>query len=205
MADDVVAVVSALGGGPVDAFGHSMGGAALLLAERRAPGTLRRAALYEPIVRTAAWFPAGPDGENRMAGPARHRRGTFASRADAMWRYAARPPLAEMRADALAAYVEFGFVDEPDGSVQLACPPEHEARTFEGAGTMTVEMCADVTTPILVGAGETDVGPGPAEYAGPVAAALPAGSLITYAHLGHFGPFQDPVGVAADVIRFLND
>ena len=33
----------------------------------------------------------------------------------------------------LDAYVRWGFVDRPDGQVELACPPEAEATTFEVA------------------------------------------------------------------------
>ena len=43
LADDVLAVVDDLGGGPLDVVGHSMGGAGLLRAEVLRPGTIRRA------------------------------------------------------------------------------------------------------------------------------------------------------------------
>src|SRR4051794_39364521 len=49
-ADDLAAVLAELGDDPIDAFGHSMGGAALMLVEARRPGTLRSAYLFEPIV-----------------------------------------------------------------------------------------------------------------------------------------------------------
>ncbi len=71
MIDDVLATVDALGGGPVAAFGHSMGGACLMGAELRRPGTIARAFLFEPII-----VPAGFDvpGRNPMADAARRRR-----------------------------------------------------------------------------------------------------------------------------------
>ena len=49
MADDVLAVLERIGE-PAAGFGHSMGGAALLLAEERRPGTLHGMFLFEPIV-----------------------------------------------------------------------------------------------------------------------------------------------------------
>ena len=50
---------------------------------------------------------------------ARRRRANFPSRADALHRYASRPPLNELRADSLFSYVEHGFRDMTDGTVTL--------------------------------------------------------------------------------------
>jgi pimeloyl-ACP methyl ester carboxylesterase len=202
MADDVFAVVDALGERSVVAFGHSMGGAAILLAELRRPGTVRAAYLYEPIVVNEAWRSARGS-ENPMSGAARKRREVFASRAEALSRYASRPPLNVMRADALAAYVEHGFVDLPDGTVRLACRAETEALTFEADDKIDIELVSAVTAPITVGGGEHEEGPGPADLAGPLAAALAHGRLVRYPLLGHFGPFQDPPLIARDVISAL--
>jgi hypothetical protein len=41
------------------------------------------------------------------------------------------PPLDALAPEALEAYVRWGFVDRPDGQVELACPPEAEATLFE--------------------------------------------------------------------------
>ena len=113
---------------PAAGFGHSMGGAALLMAEERRPGTFDRLFLFEPIVFPDDFRLTAP---NMMSDLARSRRSTFPSRDDALARYASRPPLNTMRADVLKAYVDDGFVDLPDGSVRLACLPDDEARTFE--------------------------------------------------------------------------
>ncbi len=128
MAQDVLAVIDRLGTKPAAGFGHSMGGAALLMAEERRPGTFDRLFLFEPIVFPDDFRLTAP---NTMSDLARSRRSTFPSRDDALARYASRPPLNTMRADVLKAYVDDGFVDLPDGSVRLACLPDDEARTFE--------------------------------------------------------------------------
>jgi pimeloyl-ACP methyl ester carboxylesterase len=198
MGDDVLACVDALGGAPVFAVGHSMGGAAILLAELTRPGSVRAAYLYEPIV-----FPAGlrsPDEPNLLAESARRRREVFASRAEALYRYASRPPLGELRADALAAYVEHGFVDLPDGTVRLACRGALEAATFEASGKVTPEMTTAVQCPVVVACGVQAEGPNPAGFAPAVAEALPRGRLVTYPNLGHFGPLQDPVTTGRDAL-----
>lgn len=203
MADDVLAVVDAIGGGPIDAFGHSMGGASLLAAELRRPGMLRRAFLFEPIVLPDAWGNESP-GTNPMAAAARRRRPTFASRDEAMGRYARRLPLNTWRADALAAYIDHGFAERPDGSVTLKCTPEHEAQTFEGAAKPTVDGVRAVQARVAIACGGRDHA-GPAFFAPMVAGALPNGELVRYPELSHFGPFEDPHLLAVELDAFLQN
>lgn len=196
MTDDVLAVADAIGSGPLLGYGHSMGGACLVAAELRRPGTLRRAVIFEPII-----VPRGfdsPPGGNHLAVSARRRRPSFPSRPDALTRYASRPPLGAFRADALAAYVEHGFVEDDDGTVTLACSPVHEAAAFEAPGKPQIGEVDGVAVPVVVGCGQRYLGPGPADFAPDVADALPQGSLVRYAHLNHFGPFQDPDTLADD-------
>lgn len=200
MTDDVLAAADAIGPGPLLAYGHSMGGACLAAAELRRPGTLDRAVLFEPII-----VPPGFDapGANPLADSARRRRRAFASRPEALARYASRPPLGAFRADALSAYVEHGFVDQPEGTVALACAPEDEAATFEAPGKPQISQLGPVHTPIVVACGERDPFPGPAGFAPLVAEALPHGELRRYPTVGHFGPFQDPDTLADDAATFF--
>jgi pimeloyl-ACP methyl ester carboxylesterase len=218
MADDVLAAVDEIvarsgrfpaqpaagpgdGSGEVLAFGHSLGGAAVLLAELTRPGTFAAAYLFEPIV-----WPAGfqhPDGVNPMAGPARRRREVFPSRADALARYASRPPLGELRADCLWAYVDAGFEDLPDGTVRLRCRAESEASTFQMEVEVTVDRFTGVELPVTVAVGQRDGESGPALLAPALVDALPGAQLLGYPHLSHFGPLQDPDTVAADVSATL--
>jgi pimeloyl-ACP methyl ester carboxylesterase len=200
MGDDVLAVVDHIGA-PITGFGHSMGGAALLVAERARPGTVRSAFLYEPIIPPSPLPAAFGAQENPMAASARKRRATFPSRAEALARYAGRPPLGMLRADALAAYVEEGFADQPDGTVTLKCTPEDEAATFEAAGYITTADLGEIDLPVTVAVGERHDGFGPPLFVPPIVEALPRGELVGYAHLDHFGPFQDPDTIAEDVIR----
>lgn len=195
MADDVLAVVDHVGM-PAFGFGHSMGGAALLLAEERRPGTFAGMFLYEPIVLPDDFHPGA---SNYMAEMARARRASFPSRGDALERYASRLPLNTLRADVLAAYVDDGFVDLPDGSVRLACLPEDEARTFESESKLYTSRVTDVETPVAVAVGHDEEGPNPARLGPGLVAALRRAELIRRPQLGHLGPFQDPALVAADL------
>lgn len=199
-ADDVLAVVEALGGGPIDAVGHSLGGAALVRAEARRPGTLRRAYLFEPIVVPGGRSPRG----NPMAVAARKRRHEFASRADALRSYAGRPPLGYLRADCLAAYVLHGFKELDDGTARLRCAGEHEARMFEATGSITTEDATKVDVPVVVARGALAEGwGGPAAFSPAVAEALPQGRLSEHPLLGHFGPLEHPPQIAADALTVL--
>lgn len=194
MIDDVLAVVAAIGEGPVHGFGHSMGGACLLGAELRRPGTVRSAYVFEPIVIPSSW--TEDPGQNPLAASARRRRASFPSRAEALARYASRPPLGTWRADALHAYVEDGFVDEPDGSITLACTPEHEAQVFEAGGKPRIGDLGPVAIPVVVAYGGRDGKMGPEGFAPAVADALPDGRGVQFPSLSHFGPFQDPQTIA---------
>ena len=141
-ADDVLAVVDAWEVDDLVAVGHSKGGAALLLAEQRRPGTFRALWLYEPVV-----FPSGatigpsPTGSpsspsepsNPLAEGALRRRSTFASRQAAYDNYRSKPPLSVLDPAALHAYVDHGFDDQPDGTVALKCRPEVESAIFRMA------------------------------------------------------------------------
>jgi pimeloyl-ACP methyl ester carboxylesterase len=198
-ADDLLDVIDALDVGPISVFGHSLGGGVSLLAEHRRPGTLRSAFFYEPIVVPAleGMMPAGP---SAMSEGARRRRPTFPSTAAALHRYASRSPLNELRADSLFAYVEYGFRELPDGSVQLKCLPEHEAATFSAEGKPTLEVAAKVQTPTTIAIGTTEEGWTPATFGPDIVDALPNGRLEVHETLGHFGPLQDPVAVAESIV-----
>ena len=172
---DLLAVADRLGPPPITGFGHSLGGGTLLLAEHERPGTFGSLVLFEPIV-----FPDDFefDGENPMAAPARSRRPSFPSRADALARYASRPPLNEMRPDVLEIYVRDGFVDQPDGSVVWRARPTTRRRRSPRTTKVRTSTIADVTSAVtvLTGADDEDA-PSPARYGPAIVAALPNGRL----------------------------
>lgn len=202
MGGDVLAVVDDLGGerGQLLGIGHSMGGAALLMAEQERPGTFAGLWLFEPIAPPPALASAQAGG-NRLADGAERRRPSFPSLADALANYASKPPLDVARADALHAYVRHGFVAGEDGAVHLACRPADEAQVFRGGGAHGVfDRLAQVACAVQVVCGGED--DGPAVFAPRIAEALPQGTLETRAHLGHFGPLEAPAELAASVRAF---
>ena len=197
--DDVLAVVDALQlpAGQVLGVGHSMGGAALLLAEQARPGTFAGLWLYEPITPPPAAMP-GVDGPNPLADGAARRRSSFPSAEAALANFAAKPPLNVLRADALHAYVRHGFVPGEDGAVHLACRPEDESQTYRQApGHQAFARLGEVACPVVVACGRDE--PGPVRFAPAVADALPHGRLERHP-FGHFGPLEAPE-VCADAVR----
>ena len=189
--------------GGLVAFGHSMGGASLVMAAHANPGLFETLVVFEPII-----FPApdvGPKGEpTPMIAAARNRRATFDSYEAAIERYASKPPMQFFDADILRSYVEHGFT--PIGTatgagVELRCAPEHEARTFETGGTHGFwDLLPEVETRVIVVSGKVDEERSPAGIAAGVAERLPNGSFIELAAGNHLTPFITP-DVIADLLR----
>lgn len=202
MADDVLAVVDAIGLTGARGVGHSMGGAALLLAEQRRPGTFAALWVFEPIVFPPLEGTAGRP--NPLATAARRRRPWFPDRATAYDNFASKPPLSSLAPAALRAYVDFGLRPTGDGdAVELACAPETEARVFDnGMAHPTFAHLGEVGCPVVVAA-SGDAG-GPAQIAPLVADALPHGRLERHPEVTHFGPMEDPAGMATAVRAALD-
>lgn len=198
MVRDVTAAAAAIGDRPIHVVGHSMGGAAALAAEARSPGTFATAYVYEPIIMDPS---SARSSSNPLADAARKRRNVFASRESALWRYATRPPLNELEAGSLAAYVQHGFADAPDGTVRLKCSGENEARTFEASGSITTREVAAASLPTLVVCGDPSTPL--AGMARAVAAALPGAQLRTHPELGHFGPLQAPSLIGSEIRQHI--
>lgn len=202
--DDAVAMATWLvdqTGTPIDAFGHSMGGACLLMAAHRAPGLFRRLVVFEPIV-----FPPGGIGnaptdsaegfESPMVIGARRRRSTFASYDAAIANFANKPPLDAFTPAALDAYVRYGFAQSADGEVHLKCSPDTEAGTFATGGVhQTWEHLPTIDTEVLVIAGVMQPMQ-PSMIAGSVAERLPNGRFVQRDDLNHFGPMTHPTAIA---------
>lgn len=191
-------------GAPIDAFGHSMGGACLLMAAHRNPGLFRRLVVFEPIVFPPDGLAGGPsDGESPMVAGARRRRASFPSYEAAIANYAAKPPLNAFTPQSLDAYVRYGFA-QGDGEVHLKCTPDTEASTFASGGAhRTWDVLPEIHTEVLVVAGVVQPMQ-PSRIAEDVAAQLPNGRYLQRDELDHFGPMTHPREIAAIVANELS-
>lgn len=201
---DVLATVDAIerrsaDRGPVFGVGHSLGGAALLIAEALRPGTFAAIYCFEPILlptelrRTA-------EVANPLSDGARRRRAIFASRAEALDRYRSRPPLSSLDPEVLFLYVEHGFEDAPGGTVRLRCKPEDEALIFAaGFESDALDHLEAVHCPVTIATGTSSGDLGRAS-ASRIVAQLAGGRLVELDGLGHLGPLEAPLAVAGSVL-----
>ncbi|BDA49390.1 Uncharacterized hydrolase SAV2581 at N-terminal half [Coccomyxa sp. Obi] len=222
-ADDLLAIVDHFNQQDCYVFGHSGGGLAALMAEQHRPGTFKAMYLYEPVV----FGPesAGADEQTNafvdlakirtahaafspdfLAVRALKRRRRFASKAAALQSFASKPPFQDFQSSALSAYIEHGLRELSDGTVELKCTPEVEARIYTDVwevGRRTFGRLRDVKCPVTIAAG-AEVVPGrmmAGELEAPrIAAQLSLGRFEQYRWMGHFGPFDSPAFVADRVI-----
>jgi pimeloyl-ACP methyl ester carboxylesterase len=202
-AGDVLAVTDHLalaGRDDLLACGHSKGGAALLLAAARAPGTYARIWTYEPVM-----LPGKPSPERQevfaMAHTAR-RRNEWSSTDEAFAVYGSKPPLDAMSDESLRAYVGYGLRDRGDGVFELKCRPEVEARIYAmGMQHSAYDDLTHIDVPVRVVCGETSNDVSPA-FGARIVDRLPQGSLEVMEGCGHFGPQQDPHATARSIVAF---
>ena len=205
--DDEEAVAVALSQEPgatggLFGFGHSLGGAGLVMAASRRPGLFSRLVLYEPIISPPGiGFPDDVDPDSTpLVAAARRRRATFGSFDEAFANYANKPPLAAFDPDALWAYVSHGFTAD-GGEVRLKCDPRYEAETFRRAFDAHVwDLLSSIEIPVTVIAGTKRPHENPTVMAPHVAEALPHGSYLARLDLDHFGPMTRP-DVVAELVR----
>lgn len=200
MASDVLAVTSHADHDRVIGIGHSMGGASLVMAELLNPGTFAAVVLIEPIIFGG---PYRRDPDHPLVALALRRRDRFESRAAVLDSYASKPPFATWHPDALAGYVDGGFVEDGD-SVRLRCAPRAEAEVFTAASAHAAwERLGEVTTParILYGADTDTYSAGHGEA---LAARMVRAEAAAVPGTGHFLPMERP-DVVADAVRSVED
>lgn len=208
VADDVLAAVDGLGLHGGLAAGHSMGSAALLLAELRRPGTFRALYCYEPV--TAPLDTDEPMRDEVLAELTLRRRDRFESRDAARANFAAKAPFDTFHPASLEAYLEHCFVPDPDagapaGAITLACPKADESELYRlGRHHGLYERLAEIAVPVTVAAGPREPG-SPSSFAAGVVQRLGRARLIRHEDLGHFGPQQDPARIAEEIAAAWSD
>jgi pimeloyl-ACP methyl ester carboxylesterase len=230
--DDALNVARAIAprGGLVG-VGHSMGGAALLMAAHRDRERFDQLVLFEPIAipddtpdaipdDTPDDTPDGtPDGtpdvtarvpmdDHPIVVGARRRRQVFDSFEDAIENYRDKLPLSVMTPEVLRAYVEHGFrplIDDDgnDVGVEIICTSEIEAGIFMSSRDNGVwGLLPEITTPTTVVTGYIDEQQ-PSGRCADIAARLPVSSYVFIPHQSHLGPFSHPAEFADLVLAEL--
>jgi pimeloyl-ACP methyl ester carboxylesterase len=206
---DVLATIDHLGLEEPVAFGHSCGGAAILLAEEARPGTFSSLYCYEPVV-----FEEGEGimsqalaEDNPLSSGARRRRETFPSAEDAFLNFTSKPPFADLDPEALQCYVEAGFELVPAGeggdghAIRLLCRREDEAEIYRlGTSHGAFGHLKEIDCPVTLAYGQLTDAFGPA-FLEADAAQLRRSAVEVLPGIGHFGPLQRPSMVAESVAR----
>jgi pimeloyl-ACP methyl ester carboxylesterase len=199
---EVLHAATTIDQGPIDAVGHSLGGATLLRAELEKPGTFRTLWVFEPVM-----IPEGyerPDEDHPLVLAAKRRRNEFPSLESFVERLRSKPPYSECEDDAVWGYATLGTQETPTG-VSLTCSGDTEARIY-GTGTVTdFPGLNSIKTPTAVARGEL-VGTGnelPAAMAEPIASHLGEGKLLKMDGLTHFGPMEDGSRVGEAILAHL--
>ncbi|MFI4976795.1 MAG: alpha/beta fold hydrolase [Caulobacterales bacterium] len=131
--DDLIGFLHALGLEDVVLAGHSMGGTAATLAAAREPKLARGLVLFDPVVISSearAVFQRGGQLDSPLVEGARRRRAQFPSREAVFEAYQGRGAFKTWPREMLRDYIQAGFKDREDGTVELACSPEWETSNF---------------------------------------------------------------------------
>ncbi|WP_309645125.1 alpha/beta hydrolase [Phenylobacterium sp.] len=188
--DDLLALLATLDLRDMILSGHSMGGAAGVLAQALAPERVKSLVLFDPVV-----IPPTSGADVATTSPlvagALRRRAVFPGREAVIAAYSGRGAFATWTPRMLADYVAEGFVDRPDGQVELACAPAWEASNFTSHQHDTLGAFEAARVPIRILR---------AEHAStcrdhPRLAALEAAGRIameTIAGTSHFLPMERP-------------
>jgi pimeloyl-ACP methyl ester carboxylesterase len=203
MAGDIEALADALDLRGITGIGHSGGGTAIGVLAAHRPERMRRAILIDPILIYLDLRRAGVS-ENRLEIASRKRRMDWPSRAAMIESYGSRPPFNAWQPDNLANYVNFGVYDQPDGTVRLKMPGEHEAEVFRQAahGLDPEVILRGIRCPTLLIAGAESEAFPPARAERAVSL-LAHGELLSVAGEGHFAPFTRTPEVIAAIDRFI--
>ncbi|HEY7565495.1 MAG TPA: alpha/beta hydrolase [Acidimicrobiia bacterium] len=173
---------------PLIGVGHSMGGAALVMAEVLKPGTFDALVLIEPIIFPPP-FERSEDAP--MAVVAERRRREFESREAARTNFVSKLPFSRWHRSALDGYLEDGLIDTESGC-RLACWPEDEAEIYRASTAHGVwDRMGELQPPTLIMAGELS-DTHPPHFVESLAARPRRSGFELVMGTGHFLPMEKP-------------
>ncbi|MBV1904703.1 MAG: alpha/beta hydrolase, partial [Pseudomonadales bacterium] len=140
--------------------GNSLGGVISAAVASEKSSLFKRVVMLDPpIVPSAATverlglalnISGKPQGPN-LGDMARKRRAIWPSRAIAKEKWQNKPMFARWNPEAFQHYLQAGFTDRPDGTVELSCPPEVEAAIFDHTGGIDIfERAKSINCPLQI-------------------------------------------------------
>jgi pimeloyl-ACP methyl ester carboxylesterase len=196
---DIAGLLDALNIEDALIVGHSRGGGVGLLVAAALPERVQGVLVYEPTLPPQLFAQPRAAGiassrTATMAERALNRRAVFAGRDEALAHFRGRGAFQHWQDEYLHAYVQHGTVDQPDGTVALACPPWVEARLYEATPHRDAWMnlaCPDLPVLALYGerGGRAEPGRDPAAD---LRTMFPRCTAEIMADARHFGPMERP-------------
>lgn len=212
-AEDVCAVIKALGLSNIYGIGHSAGATDLLLAAKLMPACFARLFVMEPTVMDPRAARTG--GLSDFATGAVHsvlrRQAAFESAEAVLQRYRTAPVFADWTPSSLSAYIQHGFATDETGRVRLHCTPELESAMlgpiFEAMEQVYTgddrgnpfAWLSDIACPVRVATAEKSW-PVYKEMAARAVALIPQVSEWRFAGVGHCVSQENPK-IVLDALR----
>lgn len=209
--DDLLHLLAVLDRGPAILAGHSMGGAASLMAAALRPARVRALVLVEPVL-----FPAfapyvlmfgkligrNPGGPN-LVDMALKRRSVFPSFDMALKAYSGRGAFKTWPFEMVRDYLAGGLVPTgKDEEVRLACDPQWEAEDFRHPAPGVARLAGRLRCPVTLLHGS---GPGSTARESQVALfkrRKPDVRIVSVPEASHFLPMEFPERVRAEIAAF---
>lgn len=196
--DDIVALAEVLDWRDIVLCGHSAGGSTAVEVAATVPDRVAALVLTEPPLNPPVTGGIQIDPEALVAMTLK-RRSHWASRAEAEAHLGAKSPYVHWHPAARAGFFATGLRDLPDGSCELACPPEIEASVFvEARHSRAWDRLPDVRCPtwLLRATGDR----GMASTTSPqTIGRLADGRETVIEGSGHFLPLESP-DLVADLV-----
>jgi pimeloyl-ACP methyl ester carboxylesterase len=207
-AQDVLGVAARFAVRGALAIGHSMGGHAVVAAAIQDPDIFAALLLVDPVIFPPPYYGAAPPDVSYI----RRRRNRWASQAEMLERFRARPPFSAWQPEALRNYCDYALLQDGESFV-LACPPELEAAIYSlcnAAESNLYPGIPSVRQPVTVlraGSPLTmqvlDLSASPT--APELAARFAHGRDIYLPHHNHYIPMEAPELVAAEIAHFCSN
>ncbi|NOY68736.1 MAG: alpha/beta hydrolase [Deltaproteobacteria bacterium] len=204
LAEDLAAFLTALG--PENPFivGHSMGGAVAAICAAKFGLSFKKMLLFEPIFlpRNFYGMKIRVD-QHPLASRSINRKNSWESRDNALSYLKSKPLFASWDNEALELYVTFGMVEAGDGSLELACTPQHEAALFMGSIAYDPwPVLSKVDCPVLVVEAEHSENKGKIPFR-QASELFPNGEFKIMSGAGHLIPMEKPVETADLIMEFF--
>ncbi len=210
-ADDLIRGLDSIGAKGIAAVGHSLGGVVTLYAAVKRPDLFSRIVLLDPTMLDPArlWKIRlmrllGLETRRSLVEGAVRRRRHWRSVKEAFLSFKEKPLFKSWPKETVLSYAKSLIRPSAEGGVDLAYPPEWEARIYQTIPTDVWDYARRLTRPTLVLSGEnSDVFTPDSREA--FRQANPAVQVETILGAGHLLAQENPLEVGARMAKFLKN